>query len=84
MRIRVSKFVFCSFFDLRFFREHLSNLRTIMISRMAKPEEVLVVENDQGEVRFQPIELFNFLTLSQFILTGCARDCQGHRLHHIV
>ena len=28
----------------------LSRLRFIMIGRMAKPEEVLVVENDQGEV----------------------------------
>jgi exportin-1 len=28
----------------------LSKLRTVMISRMAKPEEVLVVENEQGEV----------------------------------
>ncbi|KAI1284958.1 Exportin-1 [Halotydeus destructor] len=28
----------------------LSRLRSIMIGRMAKPEEVLVVENDQGEV----------------------------------
>ncbi|PAA93891.1 hypothetical protein BOX15_Mlig011488g1, partial [Macrostomum lignano] len=28
----------------------LSSLRRIMISRMAKPEEVLVVENEQGEV----------------------------------
>ncbi|XP_062503656.1 exportin-1-like isoform X2 [Corticium candelabrum] len=28
----------------------LSKVRVVMISRMAKPEEVLVVENDQGEV----------------------------------
>ncbi|XP_060560923.1 exportin-1-like isoform X1 [Ruditapes philippinarum] len=28
----------------------LSRVRRVMISRMAKPEEVLVVENDQGEV----------------------------------
>merc|ERR1712193_136741 len=28
----------------------MSKVRIIMISRMAKPEEVLVVENDQGEV----------------------------------
>jgi len=28
----------------------LSRIRRVMISRMAKPEEVLVVENDQGEV----------------------------------
>ncbi len=30
--------------------EKLSKVRRVMISRMAKPEEVLVVENDQGEV----------------------------------
>ncbi|KAI8098786.1 nuclear export factor CRM1 [Halteromyces radiatus] len=28
----------------------LSNLRTVMIERMVKPEEVLVVENDEGEI----------------------------------
>jgi exportin-1 len=32
------------------YQEILSKLRRIMISKMAKPEEVLVVENDQGEV----------------------------------
>ncbi|CAD6189633.1 unnamed protein product [Caenorhabditis auriculariae] len=32
------------------YKGHLSRLRSIMISRMAKPEEVLVVENEQGEV----------------------------------
>lgn len=32
------------------YEEMLSKLRFIMIGRMAKPEEVLVVENDQGEV----------------------------------
>lgn len=32
------------------YEEMLSELRSIMISRMAKPEEVLVVENEQGEV----------------------------------
>ncbi|CAG0898508.1 unnamed protein product [Cyprideis torosa] len=34
----------------RMYQEVLSKIRAIMISRMAKPEEVLVVENDQGEV----------------------------------
>ncbi|KRX21740.1 Exportin-1 [Trichinella nelsoni] len=29
---------------------YLSRLRSVIISRMAKPEEVLVVENDEGEV----------------------------------
>ncbi|KAJ7063298.1 CRM1 C terminal-domain-containing protein [Mycena amicta] len=28
----------------------LSNLRLVMIGRMAKPEEVLIVENDEGEI----------------------------------
>nr|MBE5725631.1 embargoed [Cucujiformia] len=32
------------------YQEVLNKLRYIMISRMAKPEEVLVVENDNGEV----------------------------------
>ncbi|KAJ3232034.1 Karyopherin transporter [Chytriomyces hyalinus] len=30
--------------------EVLSNLRVVMIERMVKPEEVLVVENDEGEI----------------------------------
>lgn len=29
---------------------YLRQVRLLMVSRMAKPEEVLVVENDQGEV----------------------------------
>lgn len=33
-----------------FYLQVLTEVRIIMISRMAKPEEVLVVENDQGEV----------------------------------
>jgi exportin-1 len=32
------------------YAEVLSNLRLVMIERMVKPEEVLVVENDEGEV----------------------------------
>jgi exportin-1 len=34
----------------KFYDATLSTVRCIMIERMAKPEEVLVVENDQGEV----------------------------------
>ena len=34
----------------KFYQPVLSKVRFIMISKMAKPEEVLVVENDQGEV----------------------------------
>ncbi|CAO3607736.1 unnamed protein product [Cunninghamella blakesleeana] len=32
------------------YAEVLSNLRVVMIERMVKPEEVLVVENDEGEI----------------------------------
>lgn len=32
------------------YSEVLSNLRLVMIERMVKPEEVLVVENDEGEI----------------------------------
>ena len=33
-----------------FYVKILSNLRLVMIERMVKPEEVLVVENDEGEI----------------------------------
>uniref|UniRef100_A0A1I7X0U0 Xpo1 domain-containing protein n=1 Tax=Heterorhabditis bacteriophora TaxID=37862 RepID=A0A1I7X0U0_HETBA len=54
-RVKLSGKLFLLFKQLEWFcsnifRNHLSHLRSIMISRMAKPEEVLVVENDQGEV----------------------------------
>ncbi|BGP74319.1 Karyopherin transporter [Rhodotorula toruloides] len=32
------------------YTEVLSNLRLVMVERMAKPEEVLIVENDEGEI----------------------------------
>lgn len=32
------------------YAETLSNLRVVMIERMVKPEEVLIVENDEGEI----------------------------------
>lgn len=32
------------------YSEVLSNLRLVMIERMVKPEEVLIVENDEGEI----------------------------------
>lgn len=32
------------------YAEILSNLRLVMIERMVKPEEVLIVENDEGEI----------------------------------
>ena len=34
----------------KFYDGVLTDVRLIMIARMAKPEEVLVVENEQGEV----------------------------------
>ncbi|KAJ3299754.1 Karyopherin transporter [Borealophlyctis nickersoniae] len=33
-----------------FYADTLSKLRVVMIERMAKPEEVLIVENDEGEI----------------------------------
>ena len=41
----------------------LSELRLIMISRMAKPEEVLVVENEQGEIVRELIKDTDSITL---------------------
>lgn len=41
----------------------LSDLRLVMISRMAKPEEVLVVENEQGEVVRELIKDTDSITL---------------------
>lgn len=38
-------------------------LRLVMISRMAKPEEVLVVENEQGEVVRELIKDTDSITL---------------------
>lgn len=35
---------------LRLYRDVLSKLRWVMISRMAKPEEVLIVEDEHGEI----------------------------------
>jgi exportin-1 len=32
------------------YAEILSNLRLVMIEKMVKPEEVLIVENDEGEI----------------------------------
>jgi exportin-1 len=32
------------------YAEILSNLRTVMIEKMVRPEEVLIVENDEGEI----------------------------------
>ncbi|PAV62887.1 hypothetical protein WR25_23782 isoform B [Diploscapter pachys] len=47
----------------KIYKQHLSKLRSIMISRMAKPEEVLVVENDQGEVIREIVKDTDSITL---------------------
>eukprot|EP00045_Choanoeca_perplexa_P014253 m.166442 g.166442 ORF g.166442 m.166442 type:complete len:1076 (-) comp16623_c0_seq1:135-3362(-) len=58
----------------------LSQLRLIMISNMAKPEEVLVVENDDGEVVREAvkdtdtIELYKSMRVTLVYLTHL--DCQ--------
>ncbi|KAJ7752019.1 CRM1 C terminal-domain-containing protein [Mycena metata] len=42
------------------YNEVLSNLRLVVIERMVKPEEVLIVENDEGEISMR--ELLVYLT----------------------
>jgi exportin-1 len=41
----------------------LSNLRVVMIERMVKPEEVLIVENDEGEIVREFIKEGDTITL---------------------
>ena len=48
--IFMNKTASCSSTRRLFYQSVLSRLRYIIISRMAKPEEVLVVENENGEV----------------------------------
>ncbi|KJH51548.1 Importin-beta protein [Dictyocaulus viviparus] len=60
----------------KLYKEHLSNLRTIMISRMAKPEEVLVVENDQGEVVREIVKDTDSITLYKNM-----RECLVYLTH---
>lgn len=50
----------------------LSQLRYIVIGRMAKPEEVLVVENDQGEVVREFMKDTDSMTLYKNM-----RECLG-------
>ncbi|XGW05720.1 hypothetical protein V3C99_016238 [Haemonchus contortus] len=60
----------------KLYKEHLSHLRTIMISRMAKPEEVLVVENDQGEVVREIVKDTDSITLYKNM-----RECLVYLTH---
>jgi exportin-1 len=45
------------------YNEVLSNLRIVMIERMVKPEEVLIVENDEGEVVREFVKESDTITL---------------------
>lgn len=56
----------------RLYNDTLSSLRYIMISRMVKPEEVLVVENEQGEVVRETIKNTDNLALYQTM-----KECLG-------
>lgn len=56
----------------RLYNDTLSSLRYIMISRMVKPEEVLVVENEQGEVVRETIKNTDNLALYQTM-----KECMG-------
>ena len=49
-----------------FYLPVLPEIRKIMIGRMAKPEEVLVVENDNGEVIREQFKVFFFERFSVF------------------
>lgn len=60
----------------KLYKEHLSNLRTIIISRMAKPEEVLIVENEQGEVVREIVKDTDSITLYRNM-----RECLVYLTH---
>ena len=45
------------------YKEVLSNLRVVMIERMVKPEEVLIVENDEGEIVREFVKESDTITL---------------------
>ncbi|KAJ3088258.1 Karyopherin transporter [Quaeritorhiza haematococci] len=45
------------------YAEILSNLRVVMIERMVKPEEVLIVENDEGEIVREFVKESDTITL---------------------
>ncbi|KAF9365366.1 Karyopherin transporter [Mortierella sp. NVP85] len=46
-----------------FYTEILSRLRVVMIERMVKPEEVLIVENDEGEIVREVMKESDTITL---------------------
>ena len=51
-----------------FYLPVLPEIRKIMIGRMAKPEEVLVVENDNGEVIREQFKVLFWSIFSLFML----------------
>ena len=54
----------------------LSNLRVVMIGKMAKPEEVLVVENDDGEIVREELKDTDAITLYKTM-----RECLVYLTH---
>ena len=58
----------------------LHQVRLLMVSRMAKPEEVLVVENDQGEVVrefMKDTDSINLYKNMRETLGKCVGGCVG-------
>ncbi len=48
---------------MQLYAEVLSHLRRVMISKMAKPEEVLIVEDDNGEIVREALKDTDSITL---------------------
>ncbi|KAI9812550.1 MAG: Karyopherin transporter [Phylliscum demangeonii] len=58
------------------YAEILTNLRQVMIEKMAKPEEVLIVENDEGEIVREFIKESDTVTLYKTM-----RECLVYLTH---
>ncbi|GAO52224.1 hypothetical protein G7K_6306-t1 [Saitoella complicata NRRL Y-17804] len=58
------------------YHEVLSNLRVVMIEKMVKPEEVLIVENDEGEIVREFIKESDTITLYKSM-----RECLVYLTH---
>ena len=59
-------------------QELLTRVRTVMISNMAKPEEVLVVEDDDGDVRRQQVHSSK---LSHLVTENCLAKTKNRPLN---
>lgn len=55
-----------------------------MISRMAKPEEVLVVENDQGEVVREFMKDTDSINLYKNMRETLGKTCCVHMLYNLM